>query len=787
MLTADEVQKYVEESLQSMQQGYDEQIKELKDKNKSLEEKAEAYEKEIKDLREKLISSKSNKEDKEVLEAIKDENKKIKEQLSTTVSRCQSALMDVSSYKAKLEQKDQEKAQMQFENKKLKEEYEKKLKDAQEKYNILQNQLFLLQKKLDSHKDDAEGIKDKIEEKEKEIEKLKQEIEKKKKKIKESESTNNTLLEFVKKTEEKEEQLKKEREEMKLEREKFNLINQEMIKKKNEEKKKTELEMLMKNEIEEQKKKNLNFEEQEKIIVDLLCEYLLKLNNLQYFISLFDLIENALNHYDQLKTIQKFNITKHESMNDILYAFFESLKSYFSVSTNPSLNDFLIQKTFKLTEIGEGEVEIIKTINSLKFSNEYNIIDIYRKKRELFFKSKEFSFNVLRDKIISDDNNKKENLCEFLKISKAPLELNINLNETINQDYILVKYQVHNIFSKLRELTIQLTNIPVYLIYTLIINCNHLNVLKLIYIKDETSEEKNKDNIDKLNDICPKLVNYLKSLNSFSLINLPFLSSKLPTFIESLKLSKIKKLRLNNCFEKKEDISIFNPYFSQNILSEIDLSNHTINIPMNINNSLLNYDINNKLTAIHFSSCKLNEEDIKAISNYIVLSTSILLCDISKNNLSQLSCSTFGYCILKTTSLENLLINECGITAENISLILNGKGSKPLKHVNLNGNEFGDIGFIRVSGFLKNSPNLESIEIEKCGGTDMGFNSLVTTIKVNNNTKIKYVNFHKNNITNNSLNILKTNNSIFTGRKIVFALDKIEGLDNTDIDCAIFN
>ena len=161
------------------------------------------------------------------------------------------------------------------------------------------------------------------------------------------------------------------------------------------------------------------------------------------------------------------------------------------------------------------------------------------------------------------------------------------------------------------------------------------------------------------------------------------------------------------------------------------------------------------------------------------------MCDIGKNILSPLACSTFGYCILKTTSLETLIINECGIKGESLLFIFNGKGSKPLKHVKLNGNEFGDIGLVSISAFIKNSPLLESIELEKCGGTDMGFISLVNMIQGNINSKIKYVNYHKNNLTIASLGILKKYNDIFTSRKVVFALDKMEG--NIDIDCAKFS
>ena len=70
----------------------------------------------------------------------------------------------------------------------------------------------------------------------------------------------------------------------------------------------------------------------------------------------------------------------------------------------------------------------------------------------------------------------------------------------------------------------------------------------------------------------------------------------------------------------------------------------------------------------------------------------------------------------------------------------------------------------------------------------MGFNNLVNTIQSNENSKMKYVNFHKNNVTKIALDILRKFNDFFKKKKVVFALDKIEGeMDNIDsIDCAMF-
>ena len=795
-LTVEEIQKTLSDSMQSMQKMMEDERKSYKEKIKNLEETLKEKEEEIKDLKNQLISKKRKKEDKKLIENIQQEKELIQKEIDSKITEFKEALIEVSTLKNQLEIKNQEFMQIELE----KNQANEKLKESEQKRVVMENQFFVFEKQIKDQNLLIKECNNNLIEKDKIIKQKDIDYNKLKQEFSQKENDYNGLLQYINELKIQEERLKKEREEVKIEIEKYNSLYQELIKEK-EELKNAEIEKLVKQKEKEQEegkekdknedydkeKENIDFEDQGKMIIDLLCEFLLKLNNLQYFISLFDLLDKSLKQYDELTYINNLNSSKHELMNDILYNFFESLKSFFLIQgETTTLNNFLLQKNFRLTEITKEDVEIIQRINSVRISKDINILEVYRKKRELFYKSKEFTFNVLKGKILGEKQKEIKSQNEFLQITKPPLELDINFDDIINHNYSLVKYQVHNIFSKLRQLTIHISNIPIFLIYSLIVNCHNLNTLKIIFINNESIQQNN-INIDNLNDICPILLNYLKKLNTFSLKNLPLSSNKLASLIESLKLSKIKKLEINNCFQKKEDITTIIPYFSQNTLSEIDLSNHKFHIPSALNNSLLNYNINTQLTSIIFNNCQLNEEDIKSITNYVVSSSSLLLCDIGKNILSPLSCSTFGYCILKTTSLETLRINECGINGESLLFIFNGKGSKPLKHVNLNGNEFGDIGLVSISAFMKNTPLLESIELEKCGGTDMGFISLASMIQGNTNSKIKYVNFHRNNLTNASLGILKKFNDTFTNRKVVFALDKIENQGNNfDIDCAIF-
>ena len=792
-LTVEEIQKTLADSMMSMQAQMDAERQNFKKKIETLEGLLTKKDEEISNMKDSLTSKKKENDMTNII--IANLNKEIREKeksIGTKDEQHQQDVMEIKNLKNQLDIKEQNIMQLNLDIKNISAEYEKKKE-------ILNSELFLSNKKIDNSKEEQEKLKKEIEEKNNIIEEKEKTIKELNEKIQKIEENNKNLLIYVKEIKDKEEKLKKEKEDLKNEKEK---MKQEYIdKKKDEKKKENEKYEQIKKERRDSKAKMLQIEGQEKIITDLLCEFLLKLNNSQYFISVFDLLNKSCKQYEELKFFNKLNSSRHESMSDVIFNFFDSAKSYFSIAQEKAtLNDFLNQKSFKLAQIDKEDIEIIKKISAVKIDNNVSIKDLYIKKKELFFKSKEFIFNLLKEKIMIDQENDKfiktygkknvvdNSQFEFLNIVTPPLELEVNFDQLLKQDYALVKYQVHNVFSKLKELTLNISKFPIFLSYSLAVNCQSLNTLKIEFIKDE-NEEKNLKNIEILNEICPKLVSYLKTLESFSLINLPLLPINLPDLSASLKNSKVKKLSLINCFKNIDDIIQLIPYFSvPNALTEIDLSNNKLNIPTVLNTSLLNYNISKNLTSINFNNCNLGEQDIKHITNYVVSSTSLLICDIGKNILSPLSCSTFGYCILKATSLETLRLNECGINGESLLFLFNGKGSKPLKHINLNGNEFGDIGLVSLSAFMKSSPLLESIELENCGGTDMGFNNIVNTIQSSENSKMKYVNFHKNNVTKIALDILRKFNDFFKKKKVVFALDKIEGeMDNIDsIDCAMF-
>ena len=640
------------------------------------------------------------------------------------------------------------------------------IKNMNTQYETMKNQFELVQKQREVLKEKEEASKIEIENKNKEIEELKTTVKK-------LEQNNTDLLKYVKEIQEKEEEKRQQEVKLRLEKEeelkqKENDINK--IKKENE-------------------NKDMDQEAKDKFLTDILCEFLLKLNNSQYFISVFELLENCLKHYDELKFFKKMDALYGCPLNHTLYNFFGSFSSYISISNeNISLSDFLSQKFFKYSEINKNDVELIKRISSIKISKDVKILDLYRKKKEIFFKSVNVTFDLLKNKIINDEDNKKMNMLndkpDFLQTTKPPKELTINFNEiNIYKFGSLVDYQIYNILPKLNKLKIITSDAYLSVFYSLILNCKNLTSLEIVLTSDYFNSSNS--SLDIFSDTLPIIFIYLRNLSEFYYENILLSNKKIPDIVSSIKNTSLKKLSLINCFKSKEDFSLFNDYFfTPNNIEEINLSKHDFNVPTLLSTSLLNFSKSKNLISINFSQCNLNKEDIQYLANYIVESPNVKYCNISKNNLTTLACSTFAYCLQKTKSLETLIMNACNLNDESLVFLFNGKGSQTLKHINISDNNIGDIGLVSIGAFIKNSKKLEIFELKNVGGGDMGFNSIVNTIHLNDNNKIKVIHFEKNIISNVTYEILKKLNEIFKAKDVVFYLDKIEGECN--IDCVKF-
>ena len=707
---------------------------------KAFKEEKESLEKKIIELKEKNIKLRKEKEnDKEMFKLNIQSN-------SEELARLQNINKDLT---------------MQLENSKLKEKQLKKYEEDLKITNELKSQINKLNLKVKELESDKKELQNKLESKEKEINELN-------KNMKKYEQKNKELLENMQK-------FKKEKEKWKIEKEMM-----EQLKKEEKKRIKEELEKMKE---EEKINEIMSIEKKNKFFVDILCEFLLKLNNSPYFLTVFDLLNNSLKNFEDLDYFAKMSLKYNLHINDIHFIFFSNLRSYILLRKEKcSFKNFLSQKSFKYSEINKDDIETIKMIRTVKLDDNNNLLDLYKKKKDLFFQKVELTFDLLKNKIISsDEEDKKDNknilsdIPEILSIIEPPKSLEINFDKiNLNKLSSFISFQINNIFTKLEKLTIELSKINLNIFYSIIFHCNNL---KSINIKLNNKNLEN--NIVLLNNIIPILFANNKTLQELNYYNIPLMNKYLPKIVTAIKESKLQKLTLSDCFTSKADLGIFNSYFSSdNYLTEINFSYNKFNIPSLISNSLLNYEISKKLEAINFSYSELSDDDINVIVKYCEDNTLLKVCDISGNSISQKSCFKIGSMIEKNSTLEKLDLTDCKLTGENIIFIFNSKGSKGLKHIILNLNEIGDLGIVGILGFIKNSPKIEILELTNIGGNDMGFTTLFNCVK--NCENIKKIFFGKNKVSSACLEEVKKSGEELKNKELIIFLDKPEGDKNPE-------
>ena len=395
------------QSMESMQKSFEKEKKELEDKISQLKKENKSL-KDMTSNSEKILLQLKEKEDNENI--FKEELMKNSNEINGLKKKNNELLKKNSEMEAKL---------IKLENleKQYTElyEYKTKAKELIEQINVLKNQYYLEEKLKIQFKEEKEKLEKVILEKDNDINTLSENIKK-------YENQNKELLEYVKKARENEEKLKMEEEKMKIEQEKFEKYKIEEEKRRKEEKKykkkkkkkkkrkkkeeikKKEEEEKIKNE-KEKKSNEMSEEKKNKFLIDILCEFLLKLNNSQYFLTVFDLLNKCLKNFDELNYFSKTSIKFNRPINDLLFNFYTNLHSYIVLNgKNSALNNFLTQKTFKYSEIGKDDIETLKKIRNIKIGDNNNILDIYKKKKDLFFQRVGLTFDLLKDKILNDEN-----------------------------------------------------------------------------------------------------------------------------------------------------------------------------------------------------------------------------------------------------------------------------------------------------------------------------------------------------------------------------------------------
>ena len=230
-------------------------------------------------------------------------------------------------------------------------------------------------------------------------------------------------------------------------------------------------------------------EKKNKFLTDILCEFLIKLNNSPHFISVFDLLNKSLKNFEEFNYFAKMSLKYNLPISDISYIFFSHLRSYILLhKENISLKNFLSQKSVTYSEISKDDIMTLKMIRDIKLNDNTNLLDLYKKKKDLFFQKVELTFDLLKNKILSDfekeqkDTNKNilNDIPDFLKILEPPMNLEINLDLiNLNKLSSFVSFQINNLLNKLEHLSIEVSKINLDIFFPIIFNCKNLKSIKI--------------------------------------------------------------------------------------------------------------------------------------------------------------------------------------------------------------------------------------------------------------------------------------------------------------------
>ena len=197
-------------------------------------------------------------------------------------------------------------------------------------------------------------------------------------------------------------------------------------------------------------------------------------------------------------------------------------------------------------------------------------------------------------------------------------------------------------------------------------------------------------------------------------------NSKIEALINMLKYApeKIIRIHFNNSFNK--DLS---EYSIQKILLNLmtynlDLLSLSFNNCENINNNIISYVIFavqnlKKIRILGFESCKLNDSQIKIITEGIKENKSIIALMLRKNNISSQGAFFISEYLNNNTNVRQLFLGDNNIKDKGLKSLLSimSTNNKNITNLDLSNNKFKLGDFNTLIEYLKTDPILNSLDI----------------------------------------------------------------------------
>ena len=297
------------------------------------------------------------------------------------------------------------------------------------------------------------------------------------------------------------------------------------------------------------------------------------------------------------------------------------------------------------------------------------------------------------------------------------------------------------------------------------INYYQINVTQLSFINNKIDKIFNKNILT-----CIKLI---KTLVMLDLSNNGFNDDNIKELIEYLKENKtIKILYLNNNNLSSSSGYYLADCFKKNITIEILHLSHN-KIIGNGFDSFLNIlgNDNTTLKELDISYNQLSFEDYKLLSNFLNLNPPLRSLDISGNKLEHRAANLIGVTFKKLTNLEEIKLNECGITDESAPQVLMYLNESNIHNLEIDNNKFGPMAPMLILKKIQVSNKLKYISFQKMEFQPYFVDMIIQAININ--TSIEKVNLKHNKIKEEDLKKFVDTTAKLKNVKFYFSRDMV--------------
>ena len=269
---------------------------------------------------------------------------------------------------------------------------------------------------------------------------------------------------------------------------------------------------------------------------------------------------------------------------------------------------------------------------------------------------------------------------------------------------------------------------------------------------------------------CLKLI---KTLTLLDLSNNELNEENIKGLCEFLKQNKtIKILYLNNnnltsacgyymadTFKRNDTIEVL--HLSHNKLNESGFDSF-LNILGNDNTNLKDLDI---------SYNELKFLDFKSLSGYLNSNPPLKKLNISGNNLDPQAANIIGVSIKKLTNLEEMKLNNCGITDESVTQLFNFLNESSIQNLEIDSNKLESTGPMVAFKKIMVSNNLKYLSYQNMILLPLIVDLIIQAINVNKS--LERINLRQNIIKEDILKKFVDVTSKSKNIKIIFSKDKL--------------